>query len=185
MCGPSTQIILEAPHDTPDGFWRGAGLDLKNMTNSKVWQAIYPLHELGEKDKVHEQWGTWRPHVDLTQERATCPCLFGASSAEEKEKPYRFTTPRLDLLKEYFGEKVAMYFAFVQHFTTWMIVPAVLGIIVGVHAYVNQTNSRRDLRTMFNETLGGNCMSGWEDRRSGTATMVEAQIFSGYVYILN
>jgi hypothetical protein len=32
----------------------------------------------------------------------------------------------LDHIKDYFGEKIGMYFAFLGHYTTWLLVPGTL-----------------------------------------------------------
>lgn len=45
-----------------------------------------------------------------------------------KMKFYPMQPVPLDDLKEYFGEKIALYFAFVEHYTTWLIIPGVIGI---------------------------------------------------------
>jgi hypothetical protein len=47
---------------------------------------------------------------------------------EYKMSFYPMQTVPLDDLKEYFGEKIGLYFGFVEHYTTWLIAPAVIGV---------------------------------------------------------
>ena len=35
-----------------------------------------------------------------------------------------------DLVCRYFGVKVGLYFAFLGHYTTWLIIPTILGILI-------------------------------------------------------
>ena len=45
-------------------------------------------------------------------------------------------------VRSHFGEKVALYFAFVQHLTTWMVIPALVGLIIGTSDYISDRDSR-------------------------------------------
>ena len=49
---------------------------------------------------------------------------------EKGKKPQkRLTSPELDEMKDYMGEKIALYFAFVTHYTVWLFWPAVIGLL--------------------------------------------------------
>jgi len=48
-----------------------------------------------------------------------------------KEWSLSFTKPQpLDRIREYFGEKVALYFAFLGFYTSWLWSASIVGIIV-------------------------------------------------------
>jgi hypothetical protein len=36
-------------------------------------------------------------------------------------------------MKEYFGEKIGLYFAFIGFFTTWLLFPAIFGLATEIH----------------------------------------------------
>ena len=115
------EIVLEMPKEQAPGCFMGAGLDIKNLLAGKCFTAFYPLHEEEDLKQVSKQWLGFKPRVDFYRDT-------GISLCGGKPDPYRYTSPRLDLLKEYFGEKIALYAAFVQHLIIWMFIPAMLGI---------------------------------------------------------
>ena len=73
------------------------------MTNSIV--AYFPLHNYEARDELARVWFNWR--------------------VKPWEQP-------LDDVKEYLGEKVALYFEFTAHYTTWLLPLSIGGILVGI-----------------------------------------------------
>jgi hypothetical protein len=45
-----------------------------------------------------------------------------------KMKFYPMQAVPLDDIKEYFGEKITLYFGFTEHYTNWLIAPAIIGV---------------------------------------------------------
>ena len=43
----------------------------------------------------------------------------------------------LDQIAEYYGEKWAFYFAWLLHYTSWLIIPAVIGLIIYIIEIAN------------------------------------------------
>ena len=37
-----------------------------------------------------------------------------------------------DLMREYFGEKISLYFVFMGHYTYWLIAPAFIGFVLQI-----------------------------------------------------
>ncbi|PAA80632.1 hypothetical protein BOX15_Mlig001965g5 [Macrostomum lignano] len=65
-----------------------------------------PAHQLNSRQVLHKYWARW--------------------SRWHKYQP-------LEHIREYFGEKVAFYYAFIGHYTTWLVPASVMG--VGVFVY--------------------------------------------------
>ena len=74
-------------------------LKIRRYLRSKWLLGCYPLHDKVKKDAI---WAEWRQYP-----RKALP---------------------LTLYKDYFGEKNAMYFAFMEHFVQFLAIPAVVGI---------------------------------------------------------
>lgn len=80
----------------------GAGLSLRRLLKQGHILSYFPLHDNEAKASLELQWMSW----------------FKLPSS----MPY-------DDLKEYFGEKIGLYFKFLGHYTAWLIVPAIIGLI--------------------------------------------------------
>lgn len=51
-----------------------------------------------------------------------------------------------DEIKNYFGEKIGLYFTFMEHYTTWLIIPAAAGVLTWVDiAYHSGTTTTKTL----------------------------------------
>eukprot|EP00808_Paulinella_micropora_P028746 g27824.t1 len=62
----------------------------------------FPLHDNDTRDALEKKWFTWWPV---------------------------FSQP-LHEIRDYFGEKVAYYFSFLQFYCQWLVIPACLGLLV-------------------------------------------------------
>ena len=62
--------------------------------------AFYPLHNLKERAALSEKW--------------VGKCILPWNQP-------------LDMIKEYLGEKIGLYFAFLAHYTSWLGILGVLG----------------------------------------------------------
>ena len=80
-------------------------------------QAFFPLHEKKVKNDLFKRWVTWK---QLPWQQPL------ASSLHE----YKCG------VKDYFGEKVALYFAWLGHYTAWLAPIAIVGLAVFVHQLV-------------------------------------------------
>ena len=91
---------------------RGAGLNLSKLDSKGVIDSHFPLHLQRELEAVQG------PIMNMTQMPWNMP---------------------IDRLRDYFGEKVGMYFAWVSHYTTMLMVAAVAGLATWVDVFLEDT----------------------------------------------
>lgn len=90
----------------------GCGLNLGKLKQTQALLAYMPLHD------KKEQLVVMRQSVQLVQ------------------MPWHWPS---ELVKDYYGEKVGLYFVWLAHYTTWLIVPSIVG--VGVWIHIASTNN--------------------------------------------
>lgn len=93
---------------------RGAGMAVETMVNKEQVMAVFPLHQ--SKDELEKG--------ELTVDE-----LFKKWNRLNKvpwEQP-------LDEIRDYFGEKIALYFAFLGHYTKWLSVAGIFGLGIFFH----------------------------------------------------
>lgn len=78
----------------------GAGLSLTELKVHNVILAAFPIHNYDDLEELQKEW------LGLTNWRQP-----------------------LDKIKDYFGERIGLYFAFLQHYTHALYYPAILGLI--------------------------------------------------------
>jgi len=98
--------LIESMLENSQGFG-GAGLNLRELFVKKAVLGVFPLHTPDELAKLSAQWIRWRPIT----------------------RPYE---QPLTAIKDYFGERVGLYFAWLGFYTKWLIIPAFLGTIVQI-----------------------------------------------------
>jgi len=100
---------------------RGAGLDIKSNIFEKKIEAAFPL-QLGTTSHLRREM--------------TSDLLF--KKWETDRRPWR---QPLNDIRDFCGEKIALYFAFLGHYTLWLTVPALLGTIIFIHQMINMKNA--------------------------------------------
>ena len=83
--------------------WGGENIKIERYLNSGKILAYFPLHEPDKLAKLHKVWMNW----------GTLPW----------SQPFYH-------IKEYFGEKVGIYFLFMGHYTRWLIGPGLIGLLL-------------------------------------------------------
>jgi anoctamin-10/anoctamin-7 len=91
---------------------KGAGLSITRLIalkNSQV-KAFFPLHEPSKLAELSASWCTW----------------------------HGVWTPPLESIRDYYGEKVALYFAFLNWYTKMLVIPSFFG---GIWILVQRANN--------------------------------------------
>jgi len=70
-----------------------------------------------------------------------------------EEKWLRFCQPpwkqHVEVVKDYFGEKIAMYFVWLGHYTTWLIQASILGFIAWIFVAANNNDPDTPVMPFF------------------------------------
>ena len=75
----------------------------------------FPLHDMRELNALR-LWGSWRQ----------LKCNSGSSCTNSAA---RLLTSPVPCIRDYFGEQIALYFAWVQLYTSMLVWPAILGLL--------------------------------------------------------
>ncbi|MEQ2249083.1 hypothetical protein ILYODFUR_025784 [Ilyodon furcidens] len=91
-----------------------SGENLRNLMKAKVFEAKFCLHEKKRQKELKESWARWTA------------CLQGQP---------------ITAVRNYFGEKVALYFLWLGWYTFLLIPPALIGILVFLYglSYFNSS----------------------------------------------
>ncbi|KAK7882262.1 hypothetical protein WMY93_028436 [Mugilogobius chulae] len=110
------QVLYEILSRTPYGSVKRGQVGINRLINDSVFSAAFPLH----------QGSVEPPSGHLSQLPTLRQILFShwaAWSCWAKYQP-------LDHIREYFGEKIALYFAWLGFYTGWLLPAAVMGLLV-------------------------------------------------------
>lgn len=94
----------------------GSGLDIHQLLHDNCILAFFPLHTIEEKNTLKENWMLW--------------------AALPSNQPFA-------QLKDYYGEKIALYFAWLGHYTTWLVAPSIVGGLVMIDVVLEGTVDSR------------------------------------------
>lgn len=87
---------------------------------------FFPLHDPSSRDDLARVWFGWR--------------------VNPWQQP-------LDDIKEYLGEKIALYFAFTGHYTTWLVPLSIASVIIIIYYFVLYCESGTLMEVMNNGFL--------------------------------
>lgn len=93
-------------------------MGINRLLNDKVFINAYPLHD-GDVQSTNVD----RQVDDDLNPRAVLYSTWAQYSNWYKNQP-------LELIRLYLGEKIGLYFAWLGAYTTWLILPAVVGLFV-------------------------------------------------------
>jgi len=87
-----------------------AGVDVGQLMHDGDLLHYFPLHENGQLASMDQDWFR---------------CFVSGAD--------------IDMVRDYFGERIALYFLFMSHLNKWLIVPSVLGLVFFLIELVFQT----------------------------------------------
>nr|XP_057935307.1 anoctamin-7 [Doryrhamphus excisus]XP_057935308.1 anoctamin-7 [Doryrhamphus excisus] len=111
------QILYEILARTPYGSVSKGEVGIDRLLNEQVFTSAYPLHEGGFQ----------LPSSPVVPESLTLRQILYAYWAQwscwKRYQP-------LDHIREYFGEKIALYFAWLGFYTAWLVPASLVGTLV-------------------------------------------------------
>lgn len=112
--------ILAEPQQPwdPDDMTRGAGLNLPLLLQDGVVHSVFPLHSAEEQVYVRAMWlrnGSLQPISSLKD-----------LMSEDRKN----ALPSINALREYFGERLAMWLAWGSHYTAMLAMLIPLAVVV-------------------------------------------------------
>ncbi|XP_048580920.1 anoctamin-7 isoform X2 [Nematostella vectensis] len=103
-------------------------IGISRLVDEGTYSAAYPLH-VGPADLPPEyHQGPHGPEEMKLNMRQVLKEYWARWGAWYKYQP-------LDHIRWYFGEKIAIYFAWLGQYTAWLIMPSVVGLIVFIYSF--------------------------------------------------
>ncbi|CAF4261240.1 unnamed protein product [Didymodactylos carnosus] len=115
-------IVHEILQTTPFGYSERGEIGIDRLLREHVFQAAYPLHEGNYKftpTKIHTPQDENNPRRVLYDTWVRYRIWY-------KNQP-------LDCIREYFGEKISIYFAWLGLYTTWLLPASIVAIMFLEH----------------------------------------------------
>lgn len=105
-----SEVVWEVLQMTPNDPYREKRRGIESLLERKIFDSAFPLHDGGtSRQRLHAQWASFR---------MTC-----------KPQP-------LNQIRNYFGEKVAFYFAFMDFYTKMLVIPSVFGVAAFLYGLI-------------------------------------------------
>lgn len=100
--------------------------DLKQFVNDGIIIDHFPLHDFEEMTTIYNFW---------KQEKWS---IFFEPFTTNKT-----SIRTLNALSSYFGAEVGFFFVFLTFFTTWLLLPSIPGIIIGIYILVTEDKNSK------------------------------------------
>lgn len=124
--------INEILQTTEFGKIEKGQVGLNRMLKEDIFYSAYPLHD-GELESTKEPFNN-----DASQ--MSNPVMLPREELYKTWAKYSlwYKNQPLDKIRDYFGEKFGLYFAWLGSYTTWLIVPSIVGILVFLFNLINR-----------------------------------------------
>ncbi|XP_026095286.1 anoctamin-5-like [Carassius auratus] len=128
-------ILSRCPYSKDDKDKKG----IKRLLNNGTYTAAFPLHDC--------RYWTRSRDPNCESERYALYKYWGCFSSFYKEQP-------LNLIRKYYGEKIAIYFAWLGFYTEMLLYAAVVGLLCFIYGLATFDENVWS-KEVCNETIGG------------------------------
>ncbi|CAF4012929.1 unnamed protein product [Rotaria sordida] len=122
--------VHEILETTPFGRTEKGEIGIDRLIRERVFQAAYPLHEGDYRFDATEQ----QTPLNENNPRRILYDTWARYRLFYKYQP-------LDLIRDYFGEKVSLYFAWLGLYTTWLLPASLVGVFVFCFGFIYLSNN--------------------------------------------
>ncbi|KAK2550527.1 Anoctamin-7 [Acropora cervicornis] len=124
-----TRVVYEIMETAPFGKRQKGEIGINRLVEEGVFTAGYPLHVgLAELPKEWKE-GPDGPEEIKLNKRQILKEYWARWGKWYKYQP-------LDHIREYFGEKIGIYFAWLGQYTAWLLMPSFIGLLVFLYGII-------------------------------------------------
>jgi hypothetical protein len=106
-------------------------VNMQTLKDKKIILSVIPMHDMFGIHEINARW--WRNTPDLApRRRCRAPMPLPLISQLYRES-ISLQFSELSAIKNYFGEKVGFYYAFMSYYTAWLLIPAIAGAALTVY----------------------------------------------------
>ena len=106
-------------------------LNTDSLIEQHILVQIIPMHDFYG---IHEIKSKWEHNSSFWLQP-----IFILTQLYRESMKFEFT--ELSAIKNYFGEKVGFYYAWMSFYTAWLLIPAILGLAVTVYQIISAVDN--------------------------------------------
>ncbi|XP_065061399.1 anoctamin-7-like isoform X1 [Rhopilema esculentum] len=123
-----TRVAYEILETAPYGKRQKGEIGVERLVAEGCFTAAYPLH-VGQHKRPREEGPDSPDDEPQMNKRQILKHYWGRWSKWAKYQP-------LDHVRDYYGEKIGLYFAWLGQYTAWLILPSFVGLMVFLYGIV-------------------------------------------------
>ncbi|KAL9970223.1 hypothetical protein ACROYT_G022561 [Oculina patagonica] len=129
-----TRVVYEIMETAPFGKRQKGEIGINRLVEDGIFTAGYPLHP--GPAELPKEWkeGPDGPEELKLNKRQILKEYWARWGKWLKYQP-------LDHIREYFGEKIGIYFAWLGQYTAWLLMPSFVGLLVFLYGVITMNGS--------------------------------------------